>query len=207
MPRSSNRISSASVPESLREIGYPCVHLKIGEGIVTGRNVLVSTVLGSCVAVSFYCAARGVAGLFHAMLPTSVGARGADTTPCKFVDSAIHCIFDQFRKKGIAEKDIELKLFGGAFSMGTGALEHVRNVVNVGGRNVEVARQVLATLNLKISRESVGGAHGRKLVFDTTTGDVWVKMLGRTEEQALFREESVLLPVAEGRACPLNDDR
>ncbi|MFV0347567.1 MAG: chemotaxis protein CheD [Halodesulfovibrio sp.] len=206
MPRSRNRISSASVPESLREIGYPCVHLKIGEGIVTGRNVLISTVLGSCVAVSFYCAARGVAGLFHAMLPTSVGARDADKAPCKFVDSAIHCILEQFRKKGIADRDIELKLFGGAFSMGNGAPEHVRNVVNVGGRNVEVARQVLSELKLRVTRESVGGEHGRKLVFDTTTGHVWVKMLGHSEEQALFREEGEMLPVAEGRACPLNGD-
>ncbi|UZP67005.1 chemotaxis protein CheD [Desulfovibrio mangrovi] len=207
MSRPSYRANSASIPESLRDIGYPCVHLKIGEGIVTGSNVLISTVLGSCVSVSFYCAARGMAGLFHAMLPSAVGYKGVSKSPCKFVDTAVHCIWDQFRKRGIADRDVEIKLFGGAFSMGNGAPPHVQSIVNVGGRNVDVARTVLHDLNLRISRESVGGAHGRKLVFDTTTGHIWVKKLGRTEEQALLKDERDYLPVAEGRACRFNGDR
>ncbi len=194
----------ASVPEALRHAGLPNVHLKIGEGIVTHGNVLISTVLGSCISVSFYHARSGLAGIFHAMLPSSREGTYDGKTPCKFVDSAIGTIYQQFQRRGLANRELELKLFGGAFSMGVGASPDVQQLVNVGARNVEVARKVLHELGLSIQRENVGGDRGRKLVFNTRTGDVWMKMLGKAEQQVLLSEERVYVPVAEGRACSLN---
>lgn len=188
---------SSSIPDALRDAGLPNVHLKIGEGIVTSSNVLISTVLGSCVSVSFFHAQTGLAGIFHAMLPSHTSVRGENHSPCKFVDSAIDLVYEQFCRRGATLKDVELKLFGGAFSMGIGASCQVQSLVNVGARNIQVARDTLARLGLSLSKEHVGGDRGRKLVFDTKTGEVWLKLLGKAEGQAVIKEQCALMPSQE----------
>jgi len=203
LPGSKRSGTHSSLPGPLRDSDLPNVHLRIGEGIVTAGDMLISTVLGSCVSVSFFHAGSGLAGIFHAMLPEHAGYKDAGKTPCKFVDSAILLIYEQFRRRGVANRDMEIKLFGGAFSMGQGGPASARSLVDVGSRNVEVARVMLGRLGLSVSRENVLGDRGRKLVFDTRSGEIWLKMLGRAEGQVVLKQESVLVPVAEGRACPL----
>lgn len=204
-PPTGRRSSNTSIPEELRNAALPMVHLQIGEGIVTSSNVLISTVLGSCVSVSFFHPGAGLAGIFHAMLPHERDSREERRTPCKFVDAAIHLVHGQFQRRGLPDKELEIKLFGGAFSMGSGASEAIAELVNVGGRNVQVARQVLAERALTVYREHVGGDRGRKLVFNTATGDVWVKLLGKSEAQAVAKKERVSIPIALGNACPLGN--
>lgn len=119
------------------------------------------------------------------MMPNSNSPRTPLTSPapCKFVDSAITLIHKQFRRRGIPDKEIITKLFGGAFTMNHGAPEELRGIVDVGGRNVSTAKACLQGLGLRITKEDTMGERGRKLVFDTSTGTVWVKLLGKTETQ------------------------
>lgn len=175
------RQNSTSLPRDLRDAGLAHAHLKIGEGIVTSSDILISTVLGSCVSVTFFNARIGLAGIFHAMLPTEHGYRRAGGEPCKFVDSAIALIYEQFMRRGVKNSEIEIKLFGGAYSMDRVGTGDVRSIVDVGGKNVAVAREELKKRGLDIVRENVLGDRGRKLVFDTRTGEVWMKPLGGTD--------------------------
>ena len=43
-----------------------------------------------------------------------------------------------------------------------------------------MARELLKFARLEIQAQDVGGPQGRKLVFNTQTGEVWVKKLNKT---------------------------
>lgn len=161
-------------------------HLRISECIVASRPLLISTVLGSCVSVTFFHERTRLAGVFHAMLPDSATSRNGDG-PCKFVDSAIRHILAQFDARCVPRREITAKLFGGAYSMGRGheradkpdAAREVRSIVDVGRKNVDMARQVMREENIPIVTENTLGERGRKLFFATSTGEVWMKYLNR----------------------------
>lgn len=175
----------AVMPRELAEERLRHLHLRIGEGIVARRPAIIATVLGSCVSVTFFHRPSGLAGIFHAMLPTAEGSRDYDCNPCKYVDTAVEAVLAHFTRKGVPVIEIETKLFGGAFSMNTEEKSLVRSLVDVGGRNVQVARELLRTKGLVLSSEHVMGERGRKLLFHAGTGEVWVKLLRRSlAEQA-----------------------
>jgi len=163
-----------NTPQGLLREGIPLAHLKIGECIVSTRPLLVSTVLGSCVSVSFHHPATRTGAIFHAMLPTQTMSRDAGIC-CKFVDSAMDLVVVRLGRLGISLTGLECKLFGGAFTIQPERKDHVRQVVDVGSKNVDMAREILAKLKLRILAEDVLGRYGRKLFFATHTGEVWVR--------------------------------
>ncbi|MBZ2172057.1 chemotaxis protein CheD [Nitratidesulfovibrio sp. SRB-5] len=168
------------MPRELAEERLRHLHLRIGEGIVARRPAIIATVLGSCVSATFFHRSTGLAGIFHAMLPTAEGSRDFDCNPCKYVDTAVEAVLAHFLRKGVPVIEIETKLFGGAFSMNTEEKSLVRSLVDVGGRNVQVARDLLRARGLVVSSEHVLGERGRKLLFHAGTGEVWVKLLRRS---------------------------
>jgi chemotaxis protein CheD len=177
------------LPHALADCGLPHVHLKIGEGIVTRRALLISTVLGSCVSVTFFSRRLQLAGIFHAMLPVITQSYRPCNEPCRFVDSAIEAVYGNFEKRGLHPEEVEVKLFGGAFSMGLREEHPDRCMIDVGGRNVLTAREVLAAKGLEIRSDQVQGTRGRKLLFNTRTGEVWVKLLNNAANQLARRQE------------------
>ncbi|GAB6057751.1 chemotaxis protein CheD [Desulfonatronum parangueonense] len=160
---------------------YPVFHLQIGECFLSREPTLVCTVLGSCVAVSFFEPMIRLGGIFHALLPDSpANDEGASTTqPCRFVDQSIQRILLAVERNGGRRRDIQIKVFGGAelfgFSGGTGSVAN-----SVGRKNVRTAIVELEKAGLRIMASDVGGALGRKLYFLSDTGEVWVKRIQRT---------------------------
>ncbi|GEB80327.1 putative chemoreceptor glutamine deamidase CheD [Desulfovibrio desulfuricans] len=171
----------AGMPAELMDLDLRHLHLRIGEGILAARPALIATVLGSCVSVTFHHPSTETGGIFHAMLPTVLGAADGARTPCKYVDAAIETLLGQFARRGIAANDLVVKLFGGAFTMNPEEKQRLRCIVDVGGRNVEVARATLQRFGIEPQSEHILGDRGRKLFFHSGTGEVWVRLLRRTE--------------------------
>lgn len=146
--------------------------LNVAQGGVYERPTMAHTVLGSCVAVTFFAARRGVAGIFHALLPKASEYRihTMEPTPYKFVDSAITAIVRRLELRGVPTHEIECKVFGGASAL-------FAEELSVGRRNVEVAFATLSELGLRVAASNVGGERGRKIVFATGTGEIFVRML------------------------------
>ncbi|TVM18863.1 chemotaxis protein CheD [Oceanidesulfovibrio indonesiensis] len=180
--------SSHDTPKILIQSGLPLEHLKISECLVTSKDCLVTTVLGSCVSVTFFSDRPRLAGIFHAMLPDSTSRmfnRRDDLArpirpedACKYVDTAIQRIVAKFTAHGVKTSNIEIKLFGGALSLMSDQKENIREIVDVGAKNVAIARRDLGRLGLSPVSESVLGGRGRKLFFHAATGRVWMKFLG-----------------------------
>lgn len=146
------------------------VYLKPGEVLVTRTPVLVSTVLGSCVAVTMYSASRGFGAICHAMLPENAG-RDKDL---RYVDTALLHIYDKIVEYGIGS-DLVIKLFGGAQVLSIAERSLGRQTV--GDQNVAKAEAVLASLGLAVSARDTGGLRGRKLFFCTRSGDVFMRYM------------------------------
>lgn len=146
------------------------VYLKPGEILVSRSPLLVTTVLGSCVAVTMFSASRGFGAICHAMLPENSG-RDRDL---RYVDTALQHIYDKVVEYGIGS-DLIVKLFGGAQVLDVGESNSKKRTI--GEQNVSKAEQALNVLGLAVSARDTGGLYGRKLLFCTRSGDVYVRRI------------------------------
>lgn len=167
-----------NVPElkALIDQGTPVVHLKIGECVITREPVLISTVLGSCVSVTFYHPRTHTSAMFHAMLPTQNGNKTTQGI-CAFADMGVESLIMRYQKLGIRLSQLEVKMFGGANTMRTKEREALGDILDVGKKNADTALGVLARYGLKPSVKDILGNRGRKVLFDVATGRIWVKFV------------------------------
>lgn len=129
----------------------------------------VTTVLGSCVAVCFIDQKRKIGGINHYMLPYWNGD-GLESP--KYGNVAILQLFKKMLDFGAKKEDIVCKIFGGAEVLG-----EQYSVFNVGQRNIDLAFKVVSELGVKVVSSSTGGRLGRKIYFNTGTGEVLQKYL------------------------------
>lgn len=144
--------------------------LKPGEAIVSSDPILVSTVLGSCIAVTMYSPGKRVGAICHAMLPNNF----KQDEDLLYVDTAVHYIYRMMTEYG-GLPDLVIKLFGGAQVL---VGEHSSAIKkSVGEQNIIQAQITLEQLGLQIAKTDVGGQSGRKLFFSIKTGDVYLRKL------------------------------
>jgi len=146
------------------------IFLKPGEVVVAYESSLITSVLGSCVAVTMFSPRRRIGAICHAMLPDS----GGQSDDLRYVDSALRHIYLKMKVSGDAE--LVVKLFGGAQVLNIGSYSSER--ITVGEQNVAQAEKVLAELGLGVAARDTGGTQGRKLYFCTRAGDVYLHRMG-----------------------------
>ncbi len=129
----------------------------------------VQTVLGSCISVCLYDELMMWGGINHYMMPWWNG-KGVPSP--KYGDVAIEQLIEKLIAKGSQKFNLVAKIFGGAcqHSIGSGSID-------IGSRNIATAESELKKHGIKIVSKSVGGMCGRKIVFDTQTGKVFLKYL------------------------------
>lgn len=148
-------------------------HLYPGHVLAPVEPTTVTTILGSCVSVCLWDAARLVGGINHFLLPDSpVGDRFSG----RFAAVACRRLLAAFLDAGSDRRDLRAKVFGGACVIGAlGALEGAAG--HLGQRNVEAAFAFLDAERIPVVAQDVGGRLGRKVVYMTATGDAWVRAI------------------------------
>ena len=145
--------------------GEKHVYLHPGRLHFAAEPTVVSTILGSCVAVCLYEPTIGVGGMNHYLLPQMLSGE-----PTRFGETANAMLLELFDRAGIRRSLLEAKVFGGA-SVG-GMREG-----DLGARNAEMAFESLSANGISVAGKDVGGTRGRKLVFRTDSGAAWVRLL------------------------------
>jgi len=160
------------------EHDLPVIYLKPGGLHYSDKPSNVMTVLGSCLSVTMFHRRARVGAICHGLLP-ACRERPACGHACaeraKYVECAIEMMVRQFDAGNLRRSELEVKVFGGAdmFSTRSGG----RGGISVGRQNIEAAQQELEKLGIRVIAMDVGGTSGRKLFFNTLTGEVLLKRL------------------------------
>jgi chemotaxis protein CheD len=85
----------------------------------------------------------------------------------KYGNIAIEKLLQKLNQAGASHSDIIAKVFGGGE-----VLETLNNHFNVGKRNIELAQEMLGQFKIPITAQSTGGKLGRKIIFNSGTGEV-----------------------------------
>jgi len=148
-------------------------YLKPGEIHITDEPSLITTVLGSCLCLTMHHKPTGLSVICHAVMPSRLEARRKDDgarNVFQYVDSSLEWMIALYEKSGIEPASVEVKMFGGA-AMFTDSGAAAREI-GVGKRNIETAIELIRKKHLKLTAWNVGGNQGRKLIFNTLTGEV-----------------------------------
>jgi chemotaxis protein CheD len=157
------------------------IYLKPGELMISEEAVLVTTVLGSCISVTMFHPQTGTAAICHAMQPCSDGSESF-----KYVDSSVQHMVICFSRRKIRLVEIQVKLFGGA-DMFRSTASSMRSLTTIGRQNISVATECLKAHGLVPAATDVGGRKGRKLIFKTDTGTVFLKRLSHQDQVLLCK--------------------
>ena len=156
--------------------GAGVLFLKPGQIVVSSHPLLVTTLLGSCVAVTMFCQRLKTGGICHAQLPTCREKEAEGRAhPGRYMDSALSEMLARLLERGVLAGELEVKVFGGSdMFQGRGRGRAV------GRQNAEMALAVLARESIKVANQDLYGERGRKIIFHTHTGAVFLKRLNRS---------------------------
>ncbi|HJV22627.1 MAG TPA: chemotaxis protein CheD [Holophagaceae bacterium] len=134
---------------------------------------VVSTLLGSCIAVCLWDARLGIGGMNHYMLPLWHG-RGLPTP--RFGNIAIEKLIQNLTALGSRKEHLVAKVFGGANVVASHA-----GFASIGTRNYLLAEELLEAHGIPILAKEVGGDRAMKIDFNTKDGSVILRKVARPE--------------------------
>lgn len=141
------------------------VHVIQGTHEVTDDpGVMLTTILGSCVAACIRDPSIGVGGMNHFLLPEAPDPGQGHT---RYGVQAMELLINGLLAMGARRDRLEAKLFGGARMSAT--------MADIGLRNAEFARRFLNDERIAVVGESLGGAKARRVQY-------WPAM-GRAQQQ------------------------
>jgi chemotaxis protein CheD len=166
------------------------VYLEPGEICLAEEPTQISTVLGSCLAVTMWIPRLKFGAICHAFLPrcqTWESCHGPCRERFKYVYCTIPWMVEELRRLGGRRLEIEVKLFGGSDRFLFA--EEEGSGWQAGRENAATALSLLKKEGLSVAVQDLGGAGGRKIIFDTGTGEVLLK---RIKPQSLRGPQSGL---------------
>lgn len=149
-----------------------------GLAVATSGETLVTYALGSCVGICLYDESTKIAGMSHVLLPKSQGFDANGEKAYKFADIAIPALIDLMIKKGARKGNIKAKIAGGAQMF---ASLNTAMLMDIGNRNVEATKSILAGNGIRILKEDTGKNYGRTQYFDSNTGIMKIKSANKGE--------------------------
>lgn len=160
------------------------VYLAPGRCFFGEHHHRVRTLLGSCVAVTMWHPGRRLGGMTHIMLPKKGAGDGLSELPCgeascagsdcRYADTAIDHMLRWLKRKGLSPREVQVKLFGGGET-----LAQEEPVFAVGERNIAAVQCLMERHGFAVKVADLGGVGHRVLMFDLSTGSVWVKRVER----------------------------
>mgnify|MGYP000895449984 FL=1 len=151
--------------------------LKVGIAdykVARSPDNIITLGLGSCVGITLFDPNNKVGGMVHVMLADSTQFKNI-TNPAKFADLGIPLLLEEVLKFGARKTSLQAKIAGGA-QMFTFADKTTS--LNIGQRNVEMTKEMLKKLGIRLLAEDTGKNYGRTMILNTTTGEVTIRTIG-----------------------------
>lgn len=144
--------------------------------IARQEGTVITHALGSCIGITFYDPAIKLGALLHIMLPQATDPK--TTSVFKFADTGIRETLRKMAVFGGIKSRYICKIAGGAqmFMVSGGG-----GIGNIGQRNIESVKKVLAQEGIRIVSQDVGGNYARTMLIDVKTGIVKLRTIGKPE--------------------------
>jgi chemotaxis protein CheD len=142
----------------------------IGQAVLATEPTKLTTILGSCVAVTLYSPKSRIGMLSHVVLPHSAAPTAY---PAKFADTAVTYMLSELQRHGVTPGGLVAKIAGGACMFGDCKSMHI------GAENAQAAVQSVTSTGIRIVGQDVGGTVGRRVFFDLATGSITVECIGQ----------------------------
>jgi chemotaxis protein CheD len=157
-------VSAMSI-ETVRERRF----LQPGHLVVSTAPLVVTTILGSCVAVCLWDSQKRIGGMNHFMLPILAGSAASSA---RFGNVAMEELVEKLRAGGARLPFLHARVFGGSCMFA-----QMQSASHLGSKNVEVALDFLSRRAIEVVQVDVGGNRGRKVIFDTEQGTACLNMI------------------------------
>lgn len=165
-----------------RKFGAEAVKVLPGEYFVTATNMLMVTVLGSCVSACIRDSEKGIGGMNHFMLADSSDATAVSPS-ARYGTYAMEILINHLLKLGARKHRLEAKVFGGGRVLAT------LSSSNVGERNARFVKEFLKVEGIAVAAQDLMDIYPRKVYFFPENGRVLVKKLVRMHNDTLIRRE------------------
>jgi len=155
--------------------------------IVQGENhvdsdpaVVLTTILGSCIAACIWDGVAGIGGMNHFLLPGDGKHRQPGGDAMRFGVHAMELLVNGLLRRGAQKKHMQAKLFGGA--------RMIKGLTDIGELNANFAERFLREEGIMLAGGSLRGEQGRRIQFWPTTGRARQVLLARETESILNAE-------------------
>ncbi len=149
------------------------VFLHPGEFCFTNNQTHIHTLLGSCISITLWHPKLHIGGMCHFTLPRYPGARSEDRNrDGRYADDVMFMFQREVLKNRTKITEYEAKIFGGGNMMKS---KGQNTEDSIGTKNATAAMTLLMQENVDILVAHVGEFGHRRIVFDTGSGNVWVR--------------------------------
>ena len=167
------------------------IHLVQGEQCIeTDPAVVITTILGSCVAACLRDPVAGIGGMNHFLLPgpSSRNGEGSGTSAERYGVHAMELLVNALLKRGAQRNRLTAKIFGGA--------RMIKSFVDIGEQNAAFAERFLQAERIPVISGDLRGERGRRIEFWPVSGRARQIMLATDATLDIQRKEPRKLPVA-----------
>jgi chemotaxis protein CheD len=147
------------------------IFLHPGDYYFADRHTRIRTLLGSCVAITFWHPELSVGGMCHFMLPERGSEHKTGNVPDgRFADAAIALLLKEIDAVGAPYREYQVKLFGGG-----NMFPQNSNKNQLGIQNIKAARRLVKHYGFTCVAEHLGDIGHRNIIFEVWSGEVWVR--------------------------------
>ncbi len=155
-----------------------------GEFYVTTRDMVLVTVLGSCVTACIRDKLSGIGGMNHFMLPDALADQDSPASlSARYGAYAMELLINSMISMGAHRTLLEAKVFGG------GSVLPGMTTMNIGQRNADFAMNYLKTEKIRVVAQDLIDIYPRKVYYFPKSGKVLVKKLRNTHNDTIRERE------------------
>jgi chemotaxis protein CheD len=169
------------------------IHIVQGEQHVDDDpRVVLSTLLGSCIAACIWDNVSGIGGMNHFLLPGNEADLKQSTQSSDSMRHGVHAmelLLNALLRRGATRSRLQAKLFGGA--------RMIKGLTDIGELNASFAEKFLKAEGIALVGGSLRGEQGRRIQFWPVSGRARQVLLVKETEQIFSNERKVRVPVAE----------
>ena len=162
------------------------IFLKPGDFHFGDQETRISTLLGSCVAITLWHPKKLIGGMCHYMLPSNPFRTDPLQLNGKYAEDAMKMFLQEIKAAGTLPSEYQTKIFGGGHMF-----SHIINTPhctpsyrqciesssckNIACKNALIAPYLLQKNGFTITNHDLGGTQHRKVIFELWSGDVWLR--------------------------------